>query len=741
MVSRLINAEDPVGALRISEKNNSGNLTHQNITTPISKASGTLVKSTPAPSGEVIHLNLLQTENNGKSTGSYDNEFSRKVRKLSLENRQATRDSAPPIPESLKATKFIELNFLGTDIKEIIGFFCKLMQLDYVIEDGIFGKVTLQTFNPVAVEDLYYVIEEILALHNVMIVKSGHFYHFVPIAVASQKPLDIYFGNDPDIPDKDRPILHIISLKHVTVEKMENTIRPLLSSQAKFQRIGETNNVLMMEKASNAKRIIKIVEALDVDRMAFSDAKLFRLLNADAKNTVVELHKVFSSLGYADAIGESLTFEPLERLNSILVVNGFADLQPQIEFWIKKLDEPIIAGETGTFVYPVQNVDAVELSDLLNNIFQKENDSDSLKVEKKKFDRKRADSTDKAGKRGVRKVKDKIAAGAKEQRNKIKEVVKGQLEDGKFEGEIKITPDQTTNSLVIRTSPRNYNGILEIIKKLDLFPQQVLIEVLIMDMVLDDETLAGMEWALQGSTGDTTIRGGYRSSTNGLATLGNGAVSNLHSGGSFSVFNPGNLALLIRALEADSKVEILANPILVTADNQQASISITQEIPIASTSLETNTVEPVTSTTIEYRSVGIKLDILPRINSDNFVHLKIDQEISSVGESIATGGTFTPTFNTRFLSTQVVLKDNHVLVMGGLLQKQSNISNEGIPGLKDIPVFGYLFGTDNTSTTKTELMLFIIPHVISSPEDSENITREFQKRLTRYKPIDNEDKS
>ena len=170
----------------------------------------------------------------------------------------------------------------------------------------------------------------------------------------------------------------------------------------------------------------------------------------------------------------------------------------------------------------------------------------------------------------------------------------------------------------------------------------------------------------------------------------------------------------------------------MTADNQEASISITQEVPIASSTLNTNTTEPVTSTTIEFRSVGIKLDILPSINSDNFVNLKIDQEISNVGDRVATGGTLTPTFNTRFLSTQVVIQDNHVLVMGGLMQRESNITNEGIPELKDIPIFGKLFGTDSVSSTKTELMLFIIPHVISSPEDSELVTREFQNRLTRY---------
>jgi general secretion pathway protein D len=149
----------------------------------------------------------------------------------------------------------------------------------------------------------------------------------------------------------------------------------------------------------------------------------------------------------------------------------------------------------------------------------------------------------------------------------------------------------------------------------------------------------------------------------------------------------------------------------------------------------TQTDVAVTSTAIEFRSVGIKLDISPSINSDNFVHLKVDQEISNVGPDFSTGNTVTPSFSTRFVSTQVVLEDNQVLVMGGLLQSQSTTTNEGVPELKDIPFLGHVFGTDERSDSKTELMLFIIPHVISSPEDSRTVTKEFQNRLSSFKAI------
>ena len=122
------------------------------------------------------------------------------------------------------------------------------------------------------------------------------------------------------------------------------------------------------------------------------------------------------------------------------------------------------------------------------------------------------------------------------------------------------------------------------------------------------------------------------------------------------------------------KADVLANPILVTSDNKAASISVTDEIPVASATMVTNSATPVTSTSVEFKKVGVKLDILPKINSDNFVNMKIRQEISSKGSDVTTGSVTTASFNTREVNTEVVLKDNQVLVMGGLMRtdKSSN---------------------------------------------------------------------
>jgi general secretion pathway protein D len=650
-----------------------------------------------------------------------DKEVIQKRKSISKNTIRTSFDPTPPLPKSLRQAKHITLNFEGTEVYDVITTFCELLQIDYLIEGNLKGKVTLQTFNEIPVKDLYLVLEQILTLHNISVLKSGNFYRFLPAKEASKKPLNIYYGNDPSIPPQERFIIQVIPLKYISVGSMKKILTPLLTQNATFIDVPETQNIMLVEMAVNVKRLLKIVSALDIDKLASSDIQLFKLNNADSATVVTELEEIFSSMGYTESLGNSLNFLSLERMNSILVVNAFERILPSIEFWINKLDQPISEGKSSTFVYYVQNGDAVPLSALLNDIFQGQGESDKTKEKTKR------PSTDELTK--LKKVNEKKKDSPK--RSSAKVETEGGIEDS-FQGEIIIIPDEDTNSLVIRTSPRNYPALSALIKKLDLFPQQVLIEVLIVDVTLDAETRAGLEWVLQGETGGHTFSGGVSQTPQTLGSLvGGGATASiLQPGGSFLVSNPGSLVTLLQAFASDSKANVLANPILVTTDNKSANISIADEIPIQSTTLTSaGAANPVTQSTVEYRSVGIKLDIIPKINSDNFVNLKLSQEISSLGPEINSQ----PSFSTRLLNTEVVLKDNQVLVMGGLMRTDSIVSNEGIPLLKDIPYLGKLFGTDTETKKKTELMLFITPHIISNSEDSDFVTKQFQRRLGSFK--------
>ncbi len=695
----------------------------------ISSQSSTIFREKPEPvvettqAQESIWPESLVNQETRQEAASQDRPEKvelQKRKKASINQIQTIVNVEPDLPPELREAKHITLNFEGTELYDVITTFCELLKIDYVIEGNVEGKVTLQTFNKIPVEDLYSVLEQILALNNVAVVRSGNFYRFLQAPDAAKKPMSIHIGDDPNIPDKERMIIQIIPLQHISVESMKKIISPLLTTNASFIEIPETNNLMMIEMAYNVRRIIKVVQALDIDKLASSDIQLYKLRNADSEVLVQELEEVFSSMGYKEALGDSLSFLSLSRLNSVLVVNAFDKILPTIEFWINRLDQPISEGDVSTFVYYVQNGDAIALAGLLNGIFQGQGESANTT------------SNTSAGSTATTKIKANVsgAATTSTSTNPVVQTTDGLSND--FEGKIIILPDPDTNSLIIRTSPRNYPAILALIDKLDLFPQQVLIEVLIVDLDIDESTAAGLEIAFQGFAGSTTVKGGSSSSTTKAGTLGTAlgaGTASLLAGGSFIIGDPDKLIAQLKLFASDSKTNILSNPILVTSDNKAATISITNEIPIEQEAQVPSGGGSVVTSTVEFRSVGIKLDITPKINADNYITLKISQEISSRGADVGNQ----PSFNTRLVNTEVVLKDNQVLVMGGLMQTTTTDTVSGIPILKDLPYIGKLFGSESTSLNKTELMIFITPHVISNSEDSEFVTRQFKKRLSNLK--------
>ena len=695
----------------------------------ISSQSSTIFREKPEPvvettqAQESIWPESLVNQETRQEAASQDRPEKvelQKRKKASINQIQTIVNVEPDLPPELREAKHITLNFEGTELYDVITTFCELLKIDYVIEGNVEGQVTLQTFNKIPVEDLYSVLEQILALNNVAVVRSGNFYRFLQAPDAAKKPMSIHIGDDPNIPDKERMIIQIIPLQHISVESMKKIISPLLTTNASFIEIPETNNLMMIEMAYNVRRIIKVVQALDIDKLASSDIQLYKLRNADSEVLVQELEEVFSSMGYKEALGDSLSFLSLSRLNSVLVVNAFDKILPTIEFWINRLDQPISEGDVSTFVYYVQNGDAIALAGLLNGIFQDQGESANTT------------SNTSAGSTATTKIKANVsgAATTSTSTNPVVQTTDGLSND--FEGKIIILPDPDTNSLIIRTSPRNYPAILALIDKLDLFPQQVLIEVLIVDLDIDESTAAGLEIAFQGFAGSTTVKGGSSSSTTKAGTLGTAlgaGTASLLAGGSFIIGDPDKLIAQLQLFASDSKTNILSNPILVTSDNKAATISITNEIPIEQEAQVPSGGGSVVTSTVEFRSVGIKLDITPKINADNYITLKISQEISSRGADVGNQ----PSFNTRLVNTEVVLKDNQVLVMGGLMQTTTTDTVSGIPILKDLPYIGKLFGSESTSLNKTELMIFITPHVISNSEDSEFVTRQFKKRLSNLK--------
>ena len=295
-------------------------------------------------------------------------------------------------------------------------------------------------------------------------------------------------------------------------------------------------------------------------------------------------------------------------------------------------------------------------------------------------------------------------------------------EGGTKEGGFDIIPDEPTNSIIIRGSASEYAALLNVLKVIDVYPRQVLLEVLIAEVQLDDELRLGIDWRYMSQSGD-------KSHDVSLIT----SASGINTGLLYAYEKTNRLMASVRALADDGKVSILSSPSVISTNGKESKIEVAQQIPVTSGQVTNvaGTADVITET-VEYRDVGILLSFTPYINDEGLITLEINQVQSEV--SSATGGALNnPTFLKRSIRTTLLATQDRSIVLGGLVQERRQRSRDGIPFLYKIPIFGWIFGARSASVSRTELLIFITPRVIESVEEGTQLSGEFEDRVEELK--------
>ncbi|GMT43065.1 MAG: type II secretion system protein GspD [bacterium] len=638
-----------------------------------------------------------------------------KERKIGLQTEKSQKKQKPAGKFKVVPRTMV-LNFENAPIREVIKNICELLNINYIIEPGVKGYVTIRTLDKIPVSSALELLDQLLVINNLTRVKIGDYWRFLPTLKALKEPLPIYRNVPANrFAAQDRYQIRILSFNYVSARKVLEILKPFLSANASARVLGRSNMVMLVERGTKLLEIENLVKAIDIDTLDTMQVKLFELRNGLAVDVNSELTLIFDAMGYIkNQPGEGITFLPLERFNAILMINPFPNLYASISSWVEKLDsDPVQTAGVSTFIYRVQNGDAATLADILRQLYvpeRKETDQRrGIAVQNILAGQEKKTGTEKQGKPHGKDTVSEIAASP-------------------MEGTVLIIPHKETNSIIVRTAKKNYSTILGTLEKLDAMPLQVLIEVLITELTLSDDLELGFEWALK--------KGTYTLSQNlgGLGQAGtvrpNLEDSSFNSVGetglSFFTRPTDDVMGLIHALASESRLDVRASPILMTSDNKAASIDITNEIPIpiitrSSTGLDTET--------IQYRSVGIRLSVTPKINDKRFVTLEIDQEISQIDDSRADQFENAVPLLRRQAKTTVVIKDRQTLIIGGMINEQSGKGKSGVPFLSKIPILGWLFGVNTKTTRKTELLILITPHVVSNDMEARAITQQYQKQI------------
>ncbi|MDH4264860.1 MAG: hypothetical protein OEW45_04400, partial [Deltaproteobacteria bacterium] len=491
------------------------------------------------------------------------------------------------------------------------------------------------------------------------------------------------------------------------------------------------HNILIIgDVASNVKKSLDIIELFDQDIFADMRVRIYPILNADVNEIAKEMERIFSSfeINLKSGRGVGITFTSIQRINSLLVVSSIPGIFEKVERWLKELDKvPAEGTKSSVFVYYVQNSKAKDLAEVLKQVYLPPKD---LKKEVKE----KVVTPPSPGTRGVRPTPPSPTAPPSPP---LKEEAASLPGGAALEGEINIVVDETTNALIIRALPRDYKAVRETIKKLDLYPKQVLIEVLLAEVTLDDATKYGLEFS-------TFKAGDYSVGMGGTAYLGAIPSAEAFSSGlRYSIASAEKLTAAIHASATENRLKVISSPHILASNNKEAKIQIGSSEPILTTTYTTPGATTVDTTgvvstgvvegTIEYKDIGVILSVTPRISDGKLVTLDISIEQSTVSQKDLGNLKNVPFFPKKTAKTTLSIMEKQTIVIGGLIEESKGRTSSGVPFLSKIPILGALFGYKTKDDAAKETILLMTPHVITDLQESNQVTQEFREKVRAIK--------
>lgn len=581
------------------------------------------------------------------------------------------------------AGETVSIDFNDVDIQVFIKFISEITGRNFIIDRKVSGKVTIISPGQVTLEEAYQVFESVLDVYGFSAIPSGTLVKIVPAREAQKKSVVTRLKSEA-VDHSDHIVTQLVPLRYADPSELKKLFAPLISRNSSIMAYKPTNTLIITDLASNIKRLMKIVDSVDITGVG-QEISILPLDYADARKLTTLLTSVFKSSGKNTKGSDKATFVADERTNTIIVLAGNGTTEKIIQL-VKMLDREVPRGKERIHVVYLENALAEDMAKVLQSL-----------------------------------------SGKKQVAEKGK---KATIDPEK----VSIIADKATNSLIILAEKSDFVILEEIIRKLDIPRKMVYIECLIMEVNVDAGLALGVEWTVGD---DTTINGrdgaygaGFDGGTQYAGLKGVGTGAGLPAGFSLGVFTEAievggvtfpSLGALITAFKKDSNTQILSTPQLLTLDNEEATIVSGAKIPYLTKSSSGDS----EYNQFEYKDVGITLKITPQISEDDRVRLKIFQESSRVFGDL----TEQPTTLQRKVDTTVVVEDKSTIVIGGLIDKSLDATDYKVPCLGDIPLVRYFFSSRSSTDQRTNLYVFLTPRVVSGRTDAEGIMVDKRERI------------
>ncbi len=714
--------------------------------------------------------------------------------------QQSKKESEVDVAERLKSGKF-NFEFSKADIMDVVKAISNLTQRNFIIPEKVkTQKITILSPGQITAAEAYSVFLAALESNGITVVRSGKFYKLVESKEAIKSPIPTCIGEDDNCPqNSDQMITVMIRLNYVDGAQLNNVLKSLIGKDGDIQLFQPSNAVIISDYARNLQRVRRIIDSLDVP--GFQDElQIVDIEYATASEVADKITQIFEVQGRGgggqprpaggvvpprptnpeggapqaagadnDSDVQISKIVPDDRTNQIIIKANKRSFDA-IRRLIAKLDIPVSDVEQGrVHVYYLENASAEELSSTLSALAQGQPNAGG------------GAGGAQGGNRRGSPNNPAPAQGANQAQRQGAETA------SLFEGDIKITADKATNSLLVLASGRDFRSLRKIIEQLDIPRRQVYVEAAIMEVSVDNTGNYGTQWHVPTRFGADDLPGGVGgpgslgffqnpgtgqisptltdlSNPASLLSIANGSIVGLVGKavtipvGDNSVTLP-SFGIVLKALQTQSNVQILSTPHILTMDNEEASIEVGRKIPFRrGTSLPALGVAGLggvggTSgaagaagalgalggasslfSSVDRIDVTLKLTVTPQINESDRIRLEIDQDIEDVAGTDPS--TSTPITSKRQAKTVVVVDDQQTIVIGGLMRDNTTQGENKIPILGDIPVLGWLFKSKTTSTQKINLILVLTPYIVRSPDDFQAIlerkVREYEEFAAEY---------
>jgi general secretion pathway protein D len=586
------------------------------------------------------------------------------------------------------------VNLKDTEIQEFIQFVADVTGTTIVVDPSVKGKVKVISSKPVSRSELYDLFLSILDVHGYTAVRSGKVIRIIQNKDARSSPVEVL--EDADELSNDEYVTQVIRLENVSAAKLIPVLRPLVPQQAHMAAYAPSNAIIISDIRSNINRILEIIDRMD--QSAVRTTEVIKLRYAVAEDVVQMLQTLEKkNKGEGAEADEEVTLVADKRTNSVVVTADELNSQ-RIKDLVSYLDTPLEQSGNVKVIY-LEYANAKEVAEVLTRVMQNITRLDET------GDRKRSSNSNST-----------------------------------------IEADEGTNALIITADTDEMAALEAVIARLDIRRAQVLVEAIIVEMELTEGQELGLQWLFADDSGafgsniSTSTAQQSRNAAIAGSILGEDGVNEDINVGTLAgalsqvpgttfgwgvVDSKMSMAVILSALETQGNANILSTPSLLTLDNEEAYITVGQNVPFVTGSYSNtggaNTVQNPFQT-IERENVGITLKVTPQVNEGDSVVLDIVQEVSSISQQLLAAADVIT--NERKIETKILASDGDVVVLGGLVKDDIQNSQQGVPILQDIPLLGRLFRNDIVSVTKSNLLVFIRPTIVRDRAELRGATGE-----------------